>query len=49
MTAITPVRTWVITAGVRLHGRARAIPSAIAASPATTMNSNRVSAIPLDV
>ena len=46
--AMTPVSNWVITAGVRLHGRTRAIPDAIQASPATTMNSNRVSAIPLD-
>ena len=43
-----PVSTWVITAGVRLHGCIRAIPKAIQASPATTMNSNSVSAIPLD-
>jgi len=43
-----PLSNWVITAGVRLHGWTRAIPTAIQASPATTTNANSVSATPLD-
>jgi len=46
--AITPVSTWVITAGVRLHGLARSSPQPIQTSPAATMNASRVSPIPLD-
>jgi hypothetical protein len=42
------VSTWVITAGVRLHGLTRASPAAIKTSPAATMNASRVSPIPLD-
>jgi hypothetical protein len=47
-TAIIAANTWVITAGVRLHGRARAIADAIAATPAATMSSITISAIAFD-
>src|SRR5215469_6795206 len=46
--ATTPTSTWAITAGVRLHGRTRATPDAMHASPATAMNARTVRATPLD-
>ncbi len=43
--AIRAVNTWVITAGVRLHGRTRASPDAIQATPTATMASTTMNAI----
>src|SRR3984957_4693337 len=43
--AIMAVNTWVITAGVLLHGRKRAIPDAIQATPAATTASTTISPI----
>src|SRR5215469_11685727 len=43
--AIMAVNTWVITAGVLLHGRRRAIPDAIQATPAATTASSAMNPI----
>src|SRR5580693_8189332 len=43
--AIMAVNTWVSTAGVRLHGRKRAIPDAIAATPAAITASSTMNPI----
>ncbi len=47
--AIMTVNTWVITAGVRLHGRTRAIPDATQATPTATMTSITMNAIAFEV
>ena len=47
--AIRTVNTWVITAGVLLHGRTRAIPDAIQATPTATMASSTMNAIAFEV
>ena len=47
--AIKMVNTWVITAGVLLHGRTRAIPDAIQATPTATMASSTMNAIAFEV
>ena len=39
--------SWVMTAGVRLHGLALARPTAMAASPAAATTASTVSATPL--
>jgi hypothetical protein len=43
------VNTWVITAGVRVQGRTRTIPDAIAATPTATMTSITMIAIAPDL
>ena len=40
--------TWVITAGVRLHGRSRTIPAATTARPTATATSIPMTAIAFD-
>ena len=45
-TAAMMTHSWVRTAGTRLHGRALARPTAIAASPAATMTTSTVSPAP---
>ena len=47
-TPMMTVSTCVITAGVRLHGRTRTIPAAIAATPIATMTSMTMTAIAFD-
>jgi hypothetical protein len=43
------VSTWVITAGVRLHGRTRASPDAIQATPIATMASTTMNPMAFEV
>src|SRR5690348_16132066 len=47
--AITAVNSWTMTAGVRLHGRTRAIPDASQATTIATMISMTMNAIAFEV